>query len=529
MAGDGLAAGDGVTGDGSITDDRPAAGGVRYASPRGRWVLLATVLGSGLAAIDATVVGIALPAIGRDFHAGLSSLQWIVTGYILTLAGLLLVGGALGDRYGRRRVFVVGVVWFALASLLCGLAPNTDVLIAARALQGCGAALLTPSSLAIIEATYRPADRSRAIGAWSGLGGLATAIGPFLGGWLIGGVSWRYIFLINLPLAAAVVWICLRHLPETRDATVTGRIDVTGGLLVTLALVGLCFGLTEGPRLGWTSPAVAVALAAGVALAIAFVRWEARAPHPLLPLRLCAIRRFSATNAVTFIVYGALGAVLFLLPIQLQQVSGYSPLAAGAALLPVTLIMLLLSARSGALAGRIGPRLQMAVGPVVVAAGIVLLGRIGPGGNYLAEVLPAVAVFGLGLATTVAPLTATALGSVPAERSGVASAVNNDVARTGGLIAIAVLPAAAGIGELTYLDPAAFSAGFRAACYLAAACCALGGLLAAATIGRTVRPAGRPPARHNFHCGLDAPPSPAPARPVGVESGTAPAADRSSG
>jgi predicted MFS family arabinose efflux permease len=325
---------------------------------------------------------------------------------------------------------------------------------------------------------------------------------------LIGSVSWRYIFLINLPLAAAVAWICLRHVPETRDATATGRIDVTGGLLATLALVGLCFGLTEGPRLGWASPAVAVALVAGVAAGVAFVRWERRTPYPLLPLRLFASRQFSATNAVTFIVYGALGAVLFLLPIQLQQVNGYSPLASGAALLPVTLIMLLLSAQSGALASRIGPRLQMAVGPIVVAAGIVLLGRVGRGGDYLIGVLPAVVVFGLGLAVTVAPLTATALGSVPPDRSGVASAVNNDVARAGGLIAIAILPAAAGIGELTYLDPGAFTAGFRTACYLAAAGCALGGLLAALTIGRTERPAGEAPApaRREFHCGLEAPP-----------------------
>jgi EmrB/QacA subfamily drug resistance transporter len=493
--------------------------GIALASARGKWVLVATVLGSGLAAIDATVVGIALPAIGRDFRVGLDSLQWIVTGYTLTLAGLLLVGGALGDRYGRRRIFVVGVAWFALASLLCGLAPTAGVLIAARALQGVGAALLTPSSLAIIEATFTPDDRSRAIGAWSGLGGLATAVGPFLGGWLIAAANWRYIFLINLPLAVLVAWVCRRHVPETRDAAARGRIDLVGGLLVTLSLVGLCFGLIEGSHLGWRSPAVAGALIAGVALLAAFVGWERRTPDPLLPLGMFASRRFSATNAVTFIVYGALGAVLFLLPIQLQQVSGYSALASGTALLPVTALMLLLSARSGALASKIGPRPQMTVGPVLVAAGMVLLARIGPGGNYLTEVLPAVVVFGLGLATTVAPLTATALGSVPENRSGVASAANNDVARAGSLIAIAILPAAAGIGELTYLHPAAFAVGFHNAVYLAAAVCALGGLLAALTIGGIAPPAApapgqpaptRPPvpvgAHGDFHCGLDAPP-----------------------
>jgi EmrB/QacA subfamily drug resistance transporter len=242
--------------------------GVTYASARGRWVVLATVLGSGLATIDATVVGIALPAIGREFNTGLTSLQWIVTGYTLTLAGLLLVAGALGDRYGRRRVFVVGVVWFALASLLCGLAPNAGVLIAARTLQGVGAALLTPSSLAILEATFVPEDRGRAIGAWSGLGGLAAAVGPFLGGWLISAFSWRLIFYINLPLAAAVILVSLRHVPETRSATATGRIDLLGGALVTGSLLGLCYGLTEGGPLGWDSPAVLFALIAGVALLV---------------------------------------------------------------------------------------------------------------------------------------------------------------------------------------------------------------------------------------------------------------------
>jgi EmrB/QacA subfamily drug resistance transporter len=498
---------------------------VEYASHRGRWVLLATVLGSGLAAIDATVVGIALPAIGLDFHVGLDRLQWIVTGYALTLAGFLLVGGALGDRYGRRRIFVIGVVWFALASLLCGLAPNATTLIAARALQGAGAALLTPSSLAIIEATFAPTDRSRAIGAWSGLGGIATAIGPFIGGWLIAGVSWRYIFFINLPLAAAVVWVCLRHVPETRDVAAAGRIDVVGGLLVTSSLVGLCFGLTEGALLGWASAPVAGALVTGAALLVAFVLWERRTRNPLLPLDMFASRRFSATNAVTFIVYGALGAVLFLLPIQLQQVSGYSALEAGTALLPVTVVMLLLSARSGALAHQIGPRPQMAVGPLLVAAGVVLLSRVGAEGDYVTRVLPAVGVFGLGLATTVAPLTATALGSVPPGRSGVASAINNDVARAGALIAIAVLPAAAGIGQLTYLHPPAFAAGFRVACYIAAAVCAAGGLLAAATIGRR-EPRRAAAGSDDFHCGLDAPPL---RHGAEEQSGPAPAARRPAG
>src|SRR5215470_17678625 len=324
---------------------------LRLASAPGRWVLFATVLGSAIAAIDATVVGIALPAIGQEFHASLAELQWVVTAYTLTLAGLLLVAGALGDRYGRRRVFLTGVVWFALASLLCGLAPSAGILIAARALQGVGAALLTPGSLAIIEASFHPDDRGKAIGAWSAFGGVGTAIGPFIGGWL-----------------------------------------------VTLGLIGLTYGLIDGPAAGWNRAAPLASVIAGAALLAVFVLWERRARNPVLPLSLFSSTQFTSANIVTFIVYGALGGALFLLPIQLIQVSGYTPLQAGISLLPVTVIMLLLSAHSGALAARIGPRLQMTVGPFVIAAAFALFARIGPSGNYLTEVLPAVIVFGLGLA-----------------------------------------------------------------------------------------------------------------------------------
>lgn len=469
---------------------------LRYDSAAGRWVVAATVLGSALAAIDATVVGIALPAIGREFRVGLGSLQWVVTAYTLTLAGLLLVAGALGDRYGRRLVFQIGVVWFAAASLACALAPGPDVLIAARALQGIGAALLTPGSLAILQASFHPDDRGRAIGAWSGLGGVASAIGPFLGGWLVGAASWRLIFVINLPLAALVVVLAWRYVPESRDPQASGRVDLVGGALVTGGLVGLTYGLIEGPEKGWTAPA-----ALGLLLAV-FVWWERRTARPLLPLDMFRSVRFSATNAVTFIVYGALGGALFLLPIQLQQVSGYTPLEAGVALLPVTIIMLLLSSRSGALAARIGPRLQMSVGPVVVGAGFALFVRIGADGSYLTEVFPAVCVFGLGLAITVAPLTATALAAAPARHAGLASAVNNDVARTASLIAVAVFPALAGITGDAYLHPAQFSAGFRTASLIAAALCVLGGLLSAVTL----REASCPRAVAHHHCALDAPP-----------------------
>ena len=487
--------------------------GLAYASGPGRWVLFGTVLGSAIASIDATVVGIALPAIGRDFDTGLATLQWVVTAYTLTLAGLLLVAGALGDRYGRRLVFLIGVVWFAAASALCGFAPDAPTLIAARALQGVGAALLTPGSLAIIEASFRPADRGRAIGAWSGLSGVATAIGPFLGGWLVQAVSWRLIFFINLPVSAAVVAVAWRHVPESHDPQATGRVDLPGGALITAGLVGVTYGLIEGPASGWGSPVVLGALVAGALLIAAFAVWQRRAAHPMLPLELFSSRQFTATNLVTFVVYGALGGALFLLPIQLQQVSGYTALAAGTALLPVTLVMLALSARSGELAARIGPRLQMTVGPVVAGLGLALLARIGAGGNYLTEVLPAVAVFGFGLAITVAPLTATVLAAVPARHAGMASAVNNDVARAAGLIAVAVLPALAGIAGSQYLHPAEFSAGFHRAVLICAGLCVLGGALSAAAIRNTGRaapvvpPAPATPApASRVHCGLDAPP-----------------------
>ncbi|MFC7219518.1 MFS transporter [Streptomyces polyrhachis] len=491
----------------------PASGGgsggtLHYGTGRGRWVLAATVLGSALASIDATVVGIALPAIGRDFGVGVSGLQWVVTAYILTLAGLLLVAGSLGDRYGRKRCFVIGVVWFAVASGLCGVAPSAPVLIAARALQGVGAALLTPGSLAILQASFAPQDRAKAIGAWSGLGGVASAIGPFLGGWLVQALSWRLIFAINLPLAALVVVLAVRHVPESRDpATVGTRIDVTGGALVTLGLVGLTYGLIEGPPSHWGAGAL-TALITGALLLVGFVLWEGRVRAPMLPLSLFSSRQFSATNAVTFVLYGALGGELFLLPIQLQQVCGYSALEAGIALLPLTVVMLALSARSGALAARIGPRLQMSVGPCLVGLGLMMLVRIDATGTYLTEVLPAVLVFGLGLATTVAPLTATALSSAPASEAGVASAVNNDVARTASLIAVAVLPAIAGITGSAYLHPAQFSAGFHKASLVSGVLCVLGGLMAAALIRDPRRAAGpQPPAKaHLSHCALDAPP-----------------------
>jgi EmrB/QacA subfamily drug resistance transporter len=489
------------------TTDAPA---LSYSSAAGRWVVAVTVLGSGIAALDATVVNIALPTIGREFHTGVGALQWVMSGYTLTLAAFLLIGGSLGDRFGRRRVYSIGIVWFALASAACGFAPSAVFLIITRVLQGTGAALLTPGSLAILEASFVPADRGRAIGAWSGLGGVTTAGGPLLGGYLITAASWRWIFFINLPIAAVVVALGARHVPESRDPGVTGTIDYAGALAAVVFLTGVTFAFIEAPTLGWSSPAVLTMAVAGAVGLAAFLVRERSAAAPMLPLSIFRVRQFAATNAVTFIVYAALVGATFLLPVELQVVSGYSPLASGLALLPLTVIMLTLSARSGRLASRIGPRLQMSVGPVVVGAGLGLLVLSTHGSSYVVNVLPAVVVFGFGLAVTVAPLTATAMSSAPAEHSGIASAVNNDVARFAGLLAVAVLPALAGITGTAYLHPGALAAGFRTAVLIAAVLCAAGGLLAALTItnpARAPRSAGAPaPAPECLHCGLEAPP-----------------------
>jgi EmrB/QacA subfamily drug resistance transporter len=480
-----------------------------FSSVPGRWVVAVTVLGSGVAALDVTVVNIALPVIGREFHAGVGALQWVMAGYTLTLAAFLLIGGSLGDRFGRRRVYLIGVVWFALASAACGFAPGTGVLIVTRLLQGAGAALLTPGSLAILEASFVPADRGRAIGAWSGLSGVAVAAGPLIGGYLISAASWRWIFFINAPVAAAVVALGVRHVPESRDPGATGAIDYPGAAAAVVLLTGATSAFIEAPALGWTSPVVLTMAAAGAVGLAAFLLREHTAASPMLPLGVFRVRQFAATNAVTFIVYGALAGATFLLPAELQVGSGYSPLASGLGLLPLTVIMLMLSARSGRLAARIGPRLQMSVGPIVTGAGLALLTAATNGSSYALHVLPGVVVIALGLAITDAPLTATAMNSAPAQHSGIASAVNNDMARFGGLLAVAVLPALAGITGTVYLHPDALAAGFRTAVLIAGAVCAAGGLLAALTITnppRVPRPSGAPPPARCLHCGLEAPP-----------------------
>jgi EmrB/QacA subfamily drug resistance transporter len=399
---------------------------------------------------------------------------------VLSLAALILLGGSLGDRFGRRRVFVVGTVWFGVASLLCGLAPDVGTLVAARVLQGVGGALLTPGSLSILQASFAREDRGRAIGAWSGLGAVAAAVGPFLGGLLVE-VSWRLVFLLNLPLCAAVVVVALRHVPESRDEQAPDHVDVLGAALGALGLAGVTYALIG---LGDDLPGAVVAVTGlgGAAMLVAFVLVERRSPAPMLPLGIFRSRQFTAANLVTFAVYAAISGVFLLLVVHLQVVGGYSPLAAGVSLLPVTLLMLALSARSGALAARIGPRRPMTLGPLLCAGGTVLLSTVGPSPSYLREVLPGVLLFGAGLVTTVAPLTVTVLAAVEDRHAGLASGVNNAVARTAGLLAVAVLPVAAGITGADYTDPAAFQDGYRTALLLSAGLLAVGGALAALTV-----------------------------------------------
>jgi len=443
-------------------------------SRQGRRTLATVILGSGMAILDGSVVNIALRTIGTDLGAGLTQLQWVLNGYLLSLASLILVGGALGDRLGRRRMFLTGVAGFAVSSALCAFARSPEQLVAFRVLQGAAAALMTPGSLAIIESGFRAEDRAAAIGTWAGVSGVASAIGPLVGGFLIDHAGWRWIFAINVPVCLLVLWLG-RGLPESCDQTdERGRFDYAGAVLGVAALGALTWGLTSWRD--WSAVAILGWLLAVVALTTAFVLLERR-PHAMAPVVLFSSRIFSAANLMTFLVYGALGSVIFLLVLQLQVTSGYTPLEAGLATLPVTIVMLLFSSRAAAVAARIGPRIPMSVGPVVCAAGVLLLSRVAEDATYVVHVLPGMVLFSIGLTMLVAPLTAAVLGAAPDDRAGVASGINNAVARSGALLSVAALPALVGLSGDDYRDPAALTAGFAAGLGLCAALLVGGGIV----------------------------------------------------
>ena len=452
---------------------------LRLDSRNGRGVLAAAVLASGVAFLDGTVVNAALPAIAHDLDASLADLQWVITAYLLTLGAFLVLGGSLGDHFGRRRMLVYGLGGFAVTSALCALAPNTGLLIGGRALQGVAAALMVPGSLAIVQASFRAVDRGRAIGAWSGLAGVSVALGPFLGGWLIDAASWRLVFLINVPLVAVAVLLALRCVPETYDPTAPEHIDWLGGAVLVAGLGAAVFALIQGPGDSWSTATIVLGLVGVLALAL-FVVVERRVPNPMVPLAMFRSRQFSGANATTVLVYAALSGVLFLLIVHLQTDLGYSALEAGASFLPATACMLVLSPRAGALSQRIGPRIPMTVGPLIAGSGMALLALAEPGRSYWTAVLPGVIVLGLGLSITVAPLTTAVLAAAGDAHAGIGSAINNAVSRVAGLVAIAILPTAAGL--TTNGNSLNLVHGFGTAMVICGVTCALGGVVAAACI-----------------------------------------------
>lgn len=498
-------------------------GTIEWGSPAARGVLSATIGGSAMAMLDASAVNVALPAIAADLDATVGALQWTVNAYTLALAALILLAGSLSDRFGRRRVFGVGIAWFTTASVLCALAPTPGLLIAGRALQGIGGALLTPGSLAILQAAFAPADRARAIGAWAGLSGIAAAVGPLAGGLLVDAVGWPAIFVINVPLAAAVLWATVRHVPRGGVTATSQRFDLAGAALVTVGLGVVTWTLITSGERGAEPWLVAVGAGGAIALAL-FVVVQRRTPAPLMPVELFASRQFAAANLVTFLVYGAMAGLFFLLVVHLQVVVGYSPLLAGSALLPITLLMLMLSSRAGALAERIGPRRPMTVGSALMTIGLLLIARVHPNATYLMDVLPGVGLFGLGLSTLVAPLTATVLAAAPDDRAGVASGINNAVSRTGGLLAVAALPPVAGITTDAFSDPIQFAAGFTTAMRASAALVAFSAAVALLGI-RDRLPDGRPACPYHqvsghSRCPVDGAPlhPPADAGPEGTQA-----------
>ncbi|MBO4162020.1 MFS transporter [Micromonospora antibiotica] len=466
---------------------------LRIRTTAGRGTLLAAILASGMVFLDSTVVNVALPRLGADLDATVAGLQWTVNGYALMLAAFVLLGGSLGDRFGRRRIFLIGVVWFAVASVLCGLAQDTNQLIAARFLQGAGGALLTPGSLSVLQASFHPDDRGRAIGTWSGLSGVSTALGPFVGGWLIDALSWRWIFFINLPLAVGVLLAAMRWVPESRDENVSRsagrRFDIAGALLGALALGGLTYALIDAPVRGVGSWSVPLAAGAGVLAAVSFVLLERhRGEGAMLPTTIFGSRLFSVLNVFTVLVYAALSGFTFFLSVYLQNVVGWSALRTGLATVPMTVLLLLGSARAGALSARIGPRLLLTVGPVVAAGGLLLLRRVGPGASYWWDVLPGVLLFGIGLTLVVAPLTASVLAAVADRFAGVASGFNNAASRTGGLLAVAALPLLVGLSGTGYEQAGALTDAFRGAMAWCAGLLLGGALLAALLVHRPPSP-----------------------------------------
>ena len=489
-----------------------APGPLRLSSPGGRWAIAAAVAGSAAVFVESTVVTVALPAMGLDLGLGVAGLQWIVNAYLITLSALLLLGGALGDALGQKRVFEIGLAAFAAGSLLCAVAPSFPLLVAARLVQGAAGALLVPTSLAFLDTAFAEEERSEAIGSWAGWSAVSTAVGPLVGGALVDLASWRWVFAAVVPVPLVALWIS-RSRVAARPAGERREIDVAGAVTVSASLAAVVWALIEGPRRGPT-PAVLGAGALGVVLFAAFLRLEARREAPLLPLGLFRSRQFSGANATTLLVYAALGTLFFFLMVQLQAVLGYGGLAAGASLLPINALMLALSSRAGRWGERRGPREPIALGALVAAAGLALFSRVGPDAGYLTAVLPATLVYGAGLAILVAPLTASVLAVAEEGRTGVASAVNNAAARLAGLLATALVPLAAGIGGLDRFTGPAFAAAFERAMWIAAALCAAGGAVAWVTVREG---AGAPAGTH---------PSPThgcPQRRAAGDSGRAPA------